>query len=323
MRTTFLVSPLSFSVSLAFSPRDIYNFCMIKIDKNLEITKLTGLIGYPVKHSKSPLMHNTAFEELGLDFTYELFEVKEDEVEQAFRDLKELNVVGFNCTMPDKIKAFELADEVSREAKLIGAANTIVNEDGKFIAYNTDGIGFVKALESKGFDIKDKTITILGSGGAASAIIVQCALDGAREINVLSIKDKFWDKAEILVNNIIEETGVKINLIEMTDETITECVNKSSLLCNATPVGMAPIEDGCLIKDSSLLRTDLVVVDIIYNPLETKLYKMAKANGCRVLNGIEMLIHQGAASFELWTKKEFPIEKVRDVVYKSLEKQSK
>ena len=291
---------------------------MIKIEKELKNTKLTGLIGCPVEHSKSPLMHNTAFEVLGLDWTYELFEVKVDEVEEAFGDLKVLKVAGFNVTMPDKIKAFELADEVSREAKLIGAANTIVNVDGKFVAYNTDGIGFVNALKENGFDVKDQVITILGSGGAASAIIVQCAIDGAKEINVLSIKDKFWDKAQELVDNIIEETHTNINLIEMTDESIEECVTKSSLLCNATPVGMAPNEDGCLIKDSGLLRTDLVVVDIIYNPLETKLYKMAKANGCKVLNGIEMLIHQGAASFKLWTGKEMPLNDVREKVYKSI-----
>ena len=307
-----LVSPL------VFFSREIYNFRMIKIDKELYNKTITGLIGYPVQHSKSPLMHNTAFEVLGLDWTYELFEVKEDEVEEAFSDLKALGVVGFNCTMPDKIKAFELADEVSRETKLIGAANTIVNVDGKFVAYNTDGIGFVNALKDKGFDVKDKTITILGSGGAASAIIVQCAIDGAEEINVLSIKDKFWDKAQELVDNTIEETQTNINLIEMTDETIEECIMKSSLLCNATPVGMAPNEDACLIKDSGLLRTDLVVVDIIYNPLETKLYQMAKANGCKVLNGIEMLIHQGAASFRLWTGMDMPLEAVREKVYKSI-----
>ena len=291
---------------------------MIKLDKDLEKTKLTGLIGYPVKHSKSPLMHNTAFEELGLDYTYELFEVKEDEVAEAFADLKALGVAGFNCTMPDKIKAFELADEVSTEAKLIGAANTIVNKDGKFVAHNTDGIGFVNALRDDGFIIRDKVVTILGSGGAASAIIVQCALEGAKEINVLSIKDKFWDKAQELVDNIIEVTPTDVNLIEISDDVIEECVSKSSLFCNATPIGMAPNEDACLIKDSGLLRTDLVVVDIIYNPLETKLYKMAKVNGCKVLNGIEMLIYQGAASFELWTGKKFPIDKVREKVYKSI-----
>lgn len=296
---------------------------MIKLDKILDNKQLTGLIGYPVKHSKSPLMHNTAFKELGLDYTYEVFEVKEDEVGQAFEDLKELDVTGFNCTMPDKIKAFELADEASDEARLIGAANTIVNKDGKFVAYNTDGIGFVRALKDMGYDVKDKTITILGSGGAASAIIVQCALDGAEEINVISIKDKFWNKANELINNIIEETGAKINLIEMTDDSIKEFTGKSSLLCNATPVGMAPNEDDCLIKDATILRSDLVVVDIIYNPLETKLYKMAKENGCKVLNGIEMLIHQGAASFELWTNEKFPIKTVRDAVYRNLEKQSK
>lgn len=291
---------------------------MIKFDKELYNKKVTGLIGYPVEHSKSPLMHNTSFEALGLDWTYKLFEVKEDEVEEAFGDLKALGVVGFNCTMPDKIKAFELADEVSTESRLIGAANTIVNKDGKFVAYNTDGVGFVNALRENGFDVKDKTITILGSGGAASAIIVQCAIDGAKEINILSIKDSFWNKAQELVNNVIEETRTNIKLIEMTDTSIEECIERSDLLCNATPVGMAPNEEGCLINNSELLRTDLVVVDIIYNPLETKLYKMAKVNGCKVLNGIEMLIHQGAASFELWTGKKMPIDKVREKVYKSL-----
>lgn len=264
-----------------------------------------------MEHSKSPLMHNTAFKELDLDWTYELFEVKENEVEEAFEDLKALGVAGFNVTMPDKIKAFELADEVSTEARLIGAANTIVNRDGKFVAYNTDGIGFVNALKSNGFDVKDKTITVLGSGGAASAIIVQCAIVGAKEINVISIKDKFWNKAQELVDSIIEETHSNINLIEMNDETIEECTKRSDLLCNATPVGMAPNEDTCLIKDSNLLRTDLVVVDIIYNPLKTKLYKMAEENGCKVLNGIEMLIHQGAASFKLWTCQDFPIETIK------------
>ena len=290
---------------------------MITLNKNIGNKKLTGLLGHPVAHSKSPLMHNTAFELLGLDYTYELFDVDENEMEDAFSKLKELDIKGFNCTMPDKIKAYELADEHSQAAKLIGACNTVVVEDGKFIGHNTDGIGFVSALKNKGFDIKDKKMTILGCGGAALAIIVQCALDSAKEIDVLCIKDKFYDNALSFTKKVSEETNCPINLIEMNDENIKESIATSQLLANATPVGMAPNTDGCLISDSSYLREDLFVMDIIYNPLETKLVKMAKEKGCNALNGIDMLYYQADAAFKLWTGKAFPDE-VKEKLYDSI-----
>ena len=140
-------------------------------------------------------------------------------------------------------------------------------------------------------------MTLLGSGGAASSICVQAALDGAREIDVLSIKDNFWSKAEKLVSDINDNTDCKVNLIEMNDDSIGESVFSSDILTNATPIGMAPNTDGCLVKDSSILRPELIVSDIIYNPLETKLYKMAKEKGCSVFNGLYMLLYQGAEAF--------------------------
>ena len=283
---------------------------------------LTGLLGHPVAHSKSPLMHNTAFELLGLDYTYELFDVKEDEMEEAFAQLKEVGIKGFNCTMPDKIKAYELADELSPAAKLIGACNTVVNDNGKFVGHNTDGIGFVSALSNKGFDIKNKKMTILGCGGAALAIIVQCALDQAKAIDVLCIKDKFFDNAKEFTNKVATQTGCDIKLIEMTDESIKQSISTSDLLANATPVGMAPNVDGCLVPDPSYIKPDMYVMDIIYNPLETKLYKMAERRGATVLNGIDMLYYQADAAFKLWTGHSFP-ESVHDVLYNSIQNTNK
>ena len=159
-------------------------------------TRLTGLLGSPVSHSKSPLMHNEAYRLLGLDYVYLCFDVPENNLQVAFEGLKKLNVAGFNCTMPDKTLMSKLVDELSPAAKIIGAVNTVVNDNGKFVGHNTDGTGYIRSLQDCGHNIVGKKMTLLGSGGAASSICVQAALDGAREIDVLSIKDNFWSKAE-------------------------------------------------------------------------------------------------------------------------------
>ena len=157
-------------------------------------TRLTGLLGSPVAHSKSPLMHNEAFRLLRLDYVYLCFDVKEDNLKTAFEGLKKLNVAGFNCTMPDKTAICELLDDLSPAAKMIGAVNTVVNENGRYIGHNTDGIGYMQSVKDAGFDIKGETMTLLGAGGAASSIFVQAALDGVKKINLFSIKDRFWKK---------------------------------------------------------------------------------------------------------------------------------
>jgi shikimate dehydrogenase len=274
-------------------------------------TKLTGLLGSPVAHSKSPLMHNESFRLLGLDYVYLCFDVPENNLKTAFEGLKKLNVAGFNCTMPDKTLMCQLVDELSPAARMIGAVNTVVNDNGKFIGHNTDGTGYIKSLEYHGHTIQGKKMTLLGAGGAASSICVQAALDGARAIDVFSVKDAFWSKAEKMVADINKSTSCKVNLIEIgSDDELGASVESSDILTNATPVGMAPNIDGCLIKSSDMLRPELIVSDIIYNPLETKLYKMAQAKGCPVFNGLYMLLYQGAEAFKLWTGKEMPTEEI-------------
>lgn len=279
-------------------------------------TKLTGLLGSPVAHSKSPLMHNEAFRLLGLDYVYLCFDVDESTLKTAFEGLKKLNIAGFNCTMPNKTLIAELVDELSPAAKMIGAVNTVVNDNGKYIGHNTDGVGYIMSLNDCGHDIKNKKMTLLGAGGAASSIMVQTAIDGAKAIDVFSIKDSFWSKAEKMIDDINKNTNCKATLIEMgNDAELADSIASSDILTNATPVGMAPNIDNCLIKDASMLRPELIVSDIIYNPLETKLYKMAREVGCDVFNGLYMLLYQGAKAFELWTGKEMPTEEIKKLYF--------
>ena len=285
-------------------------------------TRLTGLLGSPVSHSKSPLMHNEAYRLLGLDYVYLCFDVPENNLQVAFEGLKKLNVAGFNCTMPDKTLMSKLVDELSPAAKIIGAVNTVVNDNGKFVGHNTDGTGYIRSLQDCGHNIVGKKMTLLGSGGAASSICVQAALDGAREIDVLSIKDNFWSKAEKLVSDINDNTDCKVNLIEMNDDSIGESVFSSDILTNATPIGMAPNTDGCLVKDSSILRpelgADLVITgegrmdaQTAMGKVPVGIAKMAKEKGCSVFNGLYMLLYQGAEAFYLWTGKKMPTEEIK------------
>lgn len=275
-------------------------------------TRLTGLLGSPVAHSKSPLMHNEAFRLLGLDYVYLCFDVKEDSLKAAFEGLKKLNVAGFNCTMPDKTAICELLDDLSPAAKMIGAVNTVVNENGRYIGHNTDGIGYMQSVKDAGFDIKGETMTLLGAGGAASSIFVQAALDGVKKINLFSIKDRFWEKAEKMVDMVNSNTDCDAKLIELGNENIlSEAISNSKILTNATSVGMAPNTDNCVVKDFSVFNENLIVSDVIYNPMETKLLKIAKEHGCPTFNGIYMLLYQGAEAFKLFTGKDMPVEEIK------------
>ena len=275
-------------------------------------TRLTGLLGSPVAHSKSPLMHNEAFRLLRLDYVYLCFDVKEDNLKTAFEGLKKLNVAGFNCTMPDKTAICELLDDLSPAAKMIGAVNTVVNENGRYIGHNTDGIGYMQSVKDAGFDIKGETMTLLGAGGAASSIFVQAALDGVKKINLFSIKDRFWEKAEKMVDMVNSNTDCDAKLIELgNDDILNEAISNSKILTNATSVGMAPNTDNCIVKDFSIFNENLIVSDVIYNPMETKLLKIAKEHGCSTFNGIYMLLYQGAEAFKLFTGKDMPVEEIK------------
>ena len=275
-------------------------------------TKLTGLLGSPVAHSISPLMHNEAFNLLNLDYVYLCFNVGTDGLKEAVAGLKAIGVKGFNCTMPDKNLMCELADDLSTAAKMIGAVNTVVNVDGKLIGHNTDGIGYMQAVKDAGHNIIGKNMTLLGAGGAATAVCVQAALDGVKNINIFSIKDQFFPRAQKLVDKINSSTNCNAALYDLEDKSmLNKSIEQSHILTNGTSVGMAPNINNCIITDESVFREDLIVSDVIYNPEETKLLKLAKAHGCKTFNGLYMLLYQGAEAFKIWTGEEMPVEKIK------------
>lgn len=276
-------------------------------------TVLTGLLGSPVAHSISPMMHNESFRRLNLDYVYLCFDVGTDSLKTAVEGLKTLGVRGFNCTMPDKNLMCELADKLSPAAQMIGAVNTVLNENGILTGYNTDGMGYMQAVKDAGYDIIGKKMTLLGAGGAATAVCVQAALDGVKEINVFSIRDKFFDRAKKLVDTINKETKCKAGLYDFEDESLLKkSIDESDILTNGTSVGMAPNTDACIIKDKSFLHEGLIVSDVIYNPRETKLLQMAKETGCDTFNGLYMLLYQGAEAFKIWTGKDMPVEIIKE-----------
>lgn len=276
-------------------------------------TRLTALLGSPVAHSISPLMHNEAFQLLDLDYTYLCFEVNEETLPAAVDGLKACGIRGFNLTMPNKNKIVELLDELSPAARLIGAVNTVVNDDGHLTGYNTDGVGYMQAVKDAGYDITGKTITIMGAGGAATAICAQAALDGVEKIHIFAREtSRFWDRTQKLAENINSTLPFKAVLHENKDTAaLAQAISESALLLNATSVGMAPNTEGTIIEDTSLYHPDLIVSDVIYNPRETRFLKEAREAGCRTFNGMYMLLYQGAEAFRLWTGKEMPVKEIK------------
>lgn len=276
-------------------------------------TKLIGLLGSPISHSISPQMHNEAFQQLGLDYVYLAFEAKEEEMSAAVDALRTLNVRGFNVTMPDKNIMATLCDKLSPAAKIIGAVNTVVNDHGILTGYTTDGAGYMRAVKDAGHNIIGKKMTLLGAGGASTAVFVQAALDGLSEISVFSRRSsRFNERAKTIIAQLNEQTSCKVNLYDMEDEIrLKQEISESAILTNATSVGMAPDIDNSIINDSSIFHQELIVSDIIYNPRETKLMKLAKHAGCPTFNGLYMLLYQGAEAFKIWTGQDMPIDIIK------------
>ncbi|MGI6051636.1 MAG: shikimate dehydrogenase [Bilifractor sp.] len=276
-------------------------------------TKLVCLLGSPVAHSLSPLIHNDSFRELGLDYAYLCFDVDEEHLPAAVEGLKCMGVRGFNLTMPDKNRIVGLVDELSPAADLIGACNTVVNDNGRLTGHNTDGVGFIRALADYGFHVPGKNITIMGAGGAASAITAQAALDGARSIRVFARpSSRFHERTVRLVERINQMTKCRATLCDQNDSgALRGAVAESDLLVNATPVGMAPDTERSLIEDPSYFHSGLFVADAIYEPRETKLLRLAREAGCGTANGLYMLLYQGAEAFRLWTGREMPTDLIK------------
>ena len=275
-------------------------------------TRLLCLLGDPVSHSISPAMHNLSFETLNLDYVYLAFKTTIDEFENTVATLKQVGARGFNCTMPCKRIAAEKCDELSPAAKFMNSVNTVVIEDGKLIGHNTDGVGYMRSVVDAGHDIIGKQMTLLGSGGASSAILAQAALDGLTNINLFARKGNSWNVIEKQVDQINAETNCKVTLNELADETaLKRSIADSAILVNGSSVGMAPNTDGCLIPDTSFFHPELIVSDVIYNPRKTKLLTLAESAGLATFNGMYMLLYQGAEAFKIWTGQEMPVDLVK------------
>lgn len=280
-------------------------------------TKLYGLIGSPVGHSGSPAMQNYSFKKCGIDAAYLAFDVPLEKTKDALDALRTLHAGGCNVTMPCKTEAARLVNRLSPAAELVGACNTVViEEDGTMTGHITDGVGFIRNLREHGVEIRGKKIALLGSGGAATAIAVQAALDGAAE---LAIFNRHIEKGQAIVDKIRKAvSGIGKVYAESlgNKERLKEAVGQSDILINATCVGMSPL-DGESPVPAEFLHGDLAVADIVYNPRETLLIKMAKEAGCRAaVGGIGMLLWQGAEAFRLFTGKEMPAYEVMEKFFR-------
>ena len=279
-------------------------------------TRLYALIGSPVGHSGSPAMYNYSFEKLGIDAAYLAFDTPLEKTEETVNALRTLNVGGFNITMPNKTAVAQLVDRLSPAAEMVGACNTVVvEEDGTMTGHITDGTGFIRNLKEHGVEVKGKKIVLLGTGGAATAIAVQAALDGVEELAIFNQKDEFYANGEKTVEKIrkaVPSIG-KVSIDDLNDtELLGKVLAESDILINATRAGMSPLQDVIPVP-AEFLHKDLAVTDVVYNPRETLLVQKAEEIGCRAaIGGIGMLLWQGAAAFELFTGKEMPAQEVME-----------
>lgn len=279
-------------------------------------TQVTGVIGHPISHSLSPLMHNRVFEYLDLDWVYLPFDVAPQNLEEAIKGMRGLGIRGLNVTIPHKERVIPFLDEVSPEAETIEAVNTILNEEGKLIGYNTDVPGFVRPLKDFEEKLRGKKAVILGAGGASRAVIY--ALLKHFDLNQISVINRTLEKAERLAERFRGE-GCEIRAFGLTEENLEEQVPSASLVVNCTSVGMFPEVNGCVIKGKRLLKKGQIVYDLVYNPLETRLLKLAKERGAIPIPGLEMLLQQGAESFKIWTGVQMPLDSIREELRFELE----
>jgi shikimate dehydrogenase len=280
-------------------------------------TILIGLMAYPIRHSMSPTMHNNAFAKLGLNYAYLAFEVTNETLPAAIQSIRTLDMRGSNISMPNKQKVIPLLDKLDPAAKMIGAVNTIVNDDGILTGYTTDGIGFMKSLDDEGLDIRGHKMTLAGAGGAGTAIAVQAALDGVSEMSIFNRHDDSWANAKRNVDLLNEKTNCKATLHELENrDDLKAEIADSFIYTDATGVGMKPLENETLVTDPSWFRKDLIVFDTVYAPRTTKLMQVAEQAGVEhVFNGLGMMLEQGAAAFKLWTGKEMPVDYIRNILF--------
>lgn len=272
-------------------------------------TKNLGVIGYPIKHSLSPVIQNTAIQEAGIDYAYIAMPIAPEDLEKAVIGLKALNFTGFNVTIPHKVNIMQYLDEIDEMAKLIGAVNTVHIKDGKLYGYNTDAIGFINPLLKENVEIKDKTTVILGAGGACRAVVCGLIKQGIKNI-ILAVRNPA--KAQLLANDF--KDLVDINVCDWHSEEFKQYLAQADLLVNTTPLGMEGNIDSKPPVDWESVKKSAFVYDIVYIPAETKFLQEAKEYGHKILNGERMLAEQGAAALHLWTDKDINV----DIMVKTL-----
>jgi len=268
-------------------------------------TRICALIGDPVEHSLSPCFQNAAFQHSGLDFVYVAFTVKPEDLENAVLGVRSLGIYGLNVTMPHKISIIKHLDELDEYAEKVRSVNTVLNQNGRLIGYTTDGVGVLNALRFNGVNPSKKKIVILGAGGASRSISFALA-EEAKELVILNRTVAKAEKLASDLNHFIKEYA-EIRWGGLTEETLKRELKDADILVNATSVGMSPKEDETPV-DKGNLHSDLTVFDLVYHPLETRLLREAKTVGAKTINGLSLLIHQGAASFEIWTGVKAPVE---------------
>lgn len=262
-------------------------------------TKLYCLIGHPISKSLSPIIHNSFYRLNKKNSIYLTFDIEEEKLNDIIHGFIAMNVQGFNVTIPHKIKIMDYLDEISKEAKLIGAVNTVKNINGRLIGYNTDGLGFLKSLKDKKIDIRNKNILILGAGGAANAISTSLALSG---VNTIYINNRNIDKGKELARKIkLQFSNINVDYGDLTLSNVIK--EEVHMIVNCTSVGMYPYADETPIVLNGFSK-DLIVYDIIYKPEKTKLLKLSRNKGYTTIGGLPMLINQGLYSQKIWLDEE-------------------
>lgn len=285
---------------------------MQKYDGIDSYTTMYGVFGDPIRHSRSPLMLNRAFQESGLNAAYAAFHVKPDGLKAAVQGIRALGFRGVNVTIPHKVDIMNYIDEIDEGAKIIGAVNTVVNEDGKLIGYNTDGIGYVRSLkEETGFELPGRKVLMLGAGGAARGVAYALAKEGAESIVIANRTKSKADELARAIEPYTAASGIDL-------EQIKDFAGEVDLIVNTTSAGMHPHIDELPMSTESI-RSGQLISDLIYNPRITRFLREAEAGGARIHGGLGMFIYQGAYAFEYWTGVQAPVAAMREIVEQSLQ----
>ena len=277
-------------------------------------TRLCGVIGDPIEHTVSPAMHNAAFKQMGLDYWYVAFRVKKEDLGKTIAGMRAPNIRGLNVTIPHKVAVIPFLDELDPLAERIGAVNTIANDGGVLTGYNTDAPGFLQALLGKGIEPKGGNVVILGAGGASRAVSFILAERGSNVV----ILNRTLERAKELADGVLGALRKEITALKLDRENLARALREAHILVNTTSVGMSPNINETPVS-ADLLKSDLVVFDIVINPIKTRLLREAEAAGAQTIKGLDMLVWQGVTAFEIWTGLKAPFELMKEEVIKALE----